>query len=79
MLMAAARVGCAGNGGKLGGGEVPSLRDDNVVERFVGFAKASEADFEDHCLSTLLLEEELGVSMGDILVGLRLHLELLWD
>ena len=38
--------------------EIPSLRDDNVVERFIGFAKASEADFEDHCLSTLLLELE---------------------
>lgn len=32
------------------------MRDDNVVERFIGFAKAGEADFEDHCLSTLLLE-----------------------
>ena len=38
--------------------DVPSLRDDNVVERFVGFAKAGEADFEDHCLSTLLLERK---------------------
>ena len=38
--------------------EIPSLRDDNVVERFIGFAKAGEADFEDHCLSTLLLELE---------------------
>ena len=38
--------------------EVPSLRDNNIVERFVGFAKAGEADFEDHCLSTLLLERK---------------------
>ena len=38
--------------------EIPSLRDDDVVERFVGFAKAGEADSEDHCLSTLLLERK---------------------
>lgn len=44
--------------GKCGEVEIPSLRDDDVVERFVGFAKAGEADSEDHCLSTLLLEKE---------------------
>ena len=43
--------------------EIPSLRDDNVVERFIGFAKAGEADFEDHCLSTLLPLGDLGLSM----------------
>lgn len=38
--------------------DIPSLRDNNVVERFVGFAKAGEANSEDHCLSTLLLERK---------------------
>ena len=37
-------------------GSLPSLRDDDVEERFVGFAKAGEADFEDHCLNASLLE-----------------------
>jgi hypothetical protein len=29
------------------------MRDDDVVEWFVGFAEAGEADFEDHCLCAL--------------------------
>ena len=65
--------------GKCEEGEIPSLRDYDIVERFVGFAKAGEADSDDHCLSTLLLERK--VSMDEILVGLRLHIELVlfWD
>ena len=60
--------------GRFRAGEIPSLRDDDVEERFVGFAKAREADFEDHCLSTSLFGNgELQVSMGgQFLVGLRL-------
>ena len=56
-------------------GSLPGLRDDNIEERFVGFAKAGEADFEDHCLSTSLLgRKSLECPWeGKILVGLRLH------
>lgn len=31
-----------------GGGGLPGLRDDDVVEGGVAFAEAGEADFEDH-------------------------------
>ena len=61
--------------GVLGmGGVIPSLRDDDVEERFVGFAKAGEADFKDHCLRTSLLERKSLECQweGKILVGLRL-------
>lgn len=34
---------------KGGGLGVPSLRDDDVVKGGVAFAKAGEADFDDHC------------------------------
>ena len=44
--------------GRFRAGEIPSLRDDDAEERFVGFAKAGEADLEDHCLNTLLLERK---------------------
>ena len=44
--------------GRCGAGVIPSLRDDDIEEWFVGFAKASKADFEDHCLSTSLLERK---------------------
>ena len=44
--------------GKCGVGTLPSLRDDEIEERFIGFAKAGEADLEDHCLNTLLLERK---------------------
>lgn len=51
--------------GRCGGGVIPSLRNNDIEEWFVGLAKAGEADFEDHCLSTSLLErKELRVSMG---------------
>lgn len=34
--------------GGEGGGGVPGLRDDDVVDWGVAFAEAGEADFEDH-------------------------------
>ena len=67
--------GRAGDGGGVGQDGIPSLRDDYIEERFVGLAKAGEADLEDHCLSTSLLQRKsLDCQWeGKILVGLRLH------
>lgn len=36
-------------------GIVPGLRDDDIVEWFIAFAEAGEADFEDHCLHASIL------------------------
>ena len=47
--LGAVLVGDNLEGGGRGGG--PSLRDDDVVEWVIALAEASEADFDDHCLS----------------------------
>lgn len=68
-------VGGWGGGG--GRGNLPGLRDDDVVEGGVAFAEAGEADFDNHCWLSTDVErkrERKGVwrlSFAASLVGLK--------
>ena len=57
------------------GGIVLGLRDDDIVEWFIAFAEAGEADFEDHCLHASILERRAVVPelRSKVLIGLKIN------
>ena len=56
------------------GGIVPGLRDDDVVEWFIAFAEAGEADFEDHRPHASILERRAIVPelRSKVSIGLKI-------